>query len=265
MSTEIKEKTIGGITKEDTIAFAVRIMLGNQYNAIVHANEEKDIIVACLRLGWNDAFRHVTKNKDENMDKYVSNQLGYSENYDSYIKKEILRDRIVLDAFKEYVQATKTDDKVQVLTDRISLNLLDKFSTVKMTTGDKRLCFGHLQKMFNIAIKMYLCVYMLREYIPLKEEIQEHWFESSELVDCLQYADCPVDSIILDTLGSKVSKTDKEEGKKIKSITWSKIGTEPSKSVQDYIDVQRDMQKQLEKSKYKGCCNLKYDFLNWNN
>ena len=66
-------KTYGGVTAKDIIVFQSKIMMGAQFGRIVWAREHKsaslgnrqnEILVACLRIGWNDAFRHTSENED---------------------------------------------------------------------------------------------------------------------------------------------------------------------------------------------------------
>lgn len=62
-------KTYGGVTAKDVIVFQTKIMMGAQFGRIVWAREHKEInlensqneiLAACLRIGWNDAFRHTS-------------------------------------------------------------------------------------------------------------------------------------------------------------------------------------------------------------
>ncbi|MBR2966796.1 MAG: hypothetical protein IKC52_04950 [Clostridia bacterium] len=65
--------TYGGVGAKEVIIFLTRIMMGAQFGRIVWAREHKaedlancqnEILVACLRIGWNDAFRHTSENED---------------------------------------------------------------------------------------------------------------------------------------------------------------------------------------------------------
>lgn len=45
--------------------YQIGCMMANQFSSLVQAiynNSADDVIVACLRLGWNDAFKHVSEN-----------------------------------------------------------------------------------------------------------------------------------------------------------------------------------------------------------
>ena len=59
-------KTYGGVTAKDVIVFQTKIMMGAQFGRIVWAREhvsaplcdrQNTILIACLRIGWNDAFK----------------------------------------------------------------------------------------------------------------------------------------------------------------------------------------------------------------
>ena len=57
----------GGVTLEHVLAFQIRIMMGNQYARLVEGmriGSKVEPVIACLRLGWNDAFRHTSENTD---------------------------------------------------------------------------------------------------------------------------------------------------------------------------------------------------------
>ena len=56
-----------GIKFEHVWSYQIKCMMANQYDRLIEAianNKPDDIIAVCLRLGWNDAFRHVSKNVD---------------------------------------------------------------------------------------------------------------------------------------------------------------------------------------------------------
>ena len=66
-------KSYGGVTAKEVIGFQTKIMMGAQFGRIVWAREHKakniensqnEILIACLRIGWNDAFRHTSENED---------------------------------------------------------------------------------------------------------------------------------------------------------------------------------------------------------
>lgn len=57
----------------------------------------------------------------------------------------------------------------------------------------EKVLFGHIQKLFNIAIKYYLCLYMCKDFLDINESLF-----CGEIVSAFECADCPIDSIILD-------------------------------------------------------------------
>ena len=163
----LENNNIGGVSLADIIKFQIRIMFGAQYGRIEKAKNEKtkdDLIIACLRMGWNDAFRHVTKNldtveadiKNHDSQKYelkdefylkrkriISHKEGRKE-YDDYYSS-ILNCETILSTFKKYASAETTDEKCDIIINNID-PLNDEFQKVKET-----ICFGHIQKLFNIA------------------------------------------------------------------------------------------------------------------
>ena len=56
-------ENFGGITLDEVIVFQTQIMMGAQFGRIKKEKAlQEDIIIACLRMGWNDAFRHTSEN-----------------------------------------------------------------------------------------------------------------------------------------------------------------------------------------------------------
>ena len=57
------EYNLGGITVKEAVTFQTQIMLGSQFGRVANKNATaEDIMIACLRMGWNDAFRHTSEN-----------------------------------------------------------------------------------------------------------------------------------------------------------------------------------------------------------
>ena len=61
----MKEKNLsyGGIEFEHVWAYQIKCMMANQYDRLIEAIAQNDtdlIISVCIRLGWNDAFKHVS-------------------------------------------------------------------------------------------------------------------------------------------------------------------------------------------------------------
>lgn len=248
-------ENIGGITFSDVIAFQLRLMFGEgNYTRIANSKEEKDIIIACLKLASNDAFRHVTKNKlsgDKEIKEFLTEKKWKS--LDAYICEKILPD--VCDTYIEYVNIKDTASRMKYLYEKTSA-LCKVYEDLKETgDSEKALCFGHFQKMFNMATKNYLCLYMCRSQLeqalnitlPMGQEITP---------EALATADCPVDSYILGAL-EKDGKASKPT-QKYTDIRWSKLGT------QQYPIEYENVQKTIETLCKEGESKLAYDFHRWN-
>lgn len=245
----------GGINFEHVWAFQLKCMMVNQYSTLVEAvaNQDADqVIVACLRLGWNDAFRHVSENVNG-----INNA-----------KKEELIIQVctsILGDFKEYAQKATTQDRKQYIdnlfANRVFANKFNSVKIIDVTISDKALCFGHIQKMFNMAIKLLLC-------LIISAEQAEHCGINVKLGVCkgkdvylnggfISYstfpyaydtADCPLDSKILEKIGWSDAK-------------WSKFGSNSNYPTKDYEDAQQKIE---DIQKETGKCNLCFDFENWN-
>lgn len=252
------KQNLGGITKREVIVFFTQIMMGAQYGRIKQAKNKEDIIIACLRIGWNDAFRHTSENVkkegysvlEEEEKKWRKDKNGkvkaHEEDYDDFICGNIINE--IVNEFIDYACKPCTDEKIQVISQYL-VSEKNKFSRYKETEGKYKLCFGHFQKMFNIALKLYLCLYLCRDDL----EISENLFRE-EIINNIQNADCPIDSIIL----NKLSQETENKGY-ITDHKWSKYGTE------DYpIDQYKQVQKTIsELKRVQGNSNLYYDFIAW--
>ena len=275
-------KTYGGVTAKDIIVFQSKIMMGAQFGRIVWAREHKsaslgnrqnEILVACLRIGWNDAFRHTSENEDgindtkeskgavstyKKQEEYETTLLKLyrgnitekkaTADFDDYFSDRVISTKAFLDIFKEY--ATSATNKEKII-DSNWTTIETLFKGVKKLSGSKALSLGHIQKMFNIAIKLYLCLFMCREELGLDDNI----FIMS-IVNNFANADCPIDSIILGKLeqvemqknGIGATYTTKYDG-----YTWSQLNSS------DYSDIQDSI-----KNESGGNSNLWFDFDNWN-
>lgn len=265
----LKNNNIGGVSLADIIQFQTRIMFGAQYGRIEKSKYEKskdELIIACLRMGWNDAFRHVTKNLDsvetdiKNHDsqkyeledefclkhkKIISHKKGRKE-YDDYYSS-ILNCDTILSTFKKYASVKTTDEKCDIIINNIG-RLADEFQKVK-----ENICFGHVQKLFNIAVKLYLCLYMCRIYLNIDDELFYN-----DIVAALETADCPIDSIILDRFEQKKMKEKgigKEHELLYPDFTWSQISSDET------IDTYKSIQKDFRSA---GKSSLYFDFAEWN-
>lgn len=272
-------KTYGGVTAKDIIVFQTKIMMGAQFGRIVWArdhkseplgNRQNEILVACLRIGWNDAFRHTSENEEgindtkeskgavstyKKQEEYEITLLKLyrgnitekkaTADFDDYFSEIVKK---LLDVFCEYAKAPT---KKHLIIDSHWAEIEDCFRGVKKLNGDKKLSFGHIQKMFNIAIKLYLCLFVCREELDLDDNIFV-----ADIVNNFANADCPLDSIILGKLeqvemqknGIGATYTTKYDG-----YTWSQLNSS------DYSDIQDSI-----KNESGGNSNLWFDFDNWN-
>ena len=272
-------KTYGGVTAKDIIVFQSKIMMGAQFGRIVWArdhksaslgNRQNEILVACLRIGWNDAFRHTSENEDgindtkeskgavstyKKQEEYETTLLKLyrgnitekkaTADFDDYFSEIVKK---LLDVFCEYAKAPTNK---HLIIDSHWAEIEDCFRGVKKLNGDKKLSFGHIQKMFNIAIKLYLCLFVCREELDLDDNIFV-----ADIVNNFANADCPLDSIIL----GKLEQVEMQKNgigatytTKYNAYTWSQLNSS------DYSDIQDSI-----KNESGGNSNLWFDFDNWN-
>jgi len=245
------EEKFGGITLDHVIQFQTRILFGAQYGRIELAREKTcrdQLILACLRMGWNDAFRHVTTNqkdvekKKKDYEKRAKKNGGKS--YDDYYSS-ILNNNTILNTFKAYAYAENTEKKCDIIrqNQQAIFDVLKEVKVIKSCEKtDKPLCFGHVQKLFNITVKLYLCVYMCREYLGLEKDLFDE-----NIVNALQFADCPIDSIILGRTADNPYP----------NLVWSKI--ESPEEISTYTKIQDHFRNQE-----KNESSLYFDFTHWN-
>lgn len=290
---------IGGIEFKHVIMFQTQVMMGNQFGRIIWAREKAqngitydlngitydlkdEILIACLRMGWNDAFRHVSENvvgvddkikEEEHKNKNGNKKYG-KQRFDDYFCV-VLNNQTLLRIFCDYAKKEDTEKKCKYLEDeQIKNDLRSIFGTVKKQTGTKALCFGHIQKMFNIALKLYLCIYMCRESLELDNQLFYYG-----VIEALKYADCPIDSIVLNKLDEKKKEDprisddkymkygENEKGKalvnkKFSNIVWSKInGPKKESTIEAYKNVQYAIATLNDNKK----SNLYFDFTEWKN
>ena len=247
----------GGITFKHVWAYQIKCMMANQYNPLVNAignGNIDEIIITCLRLGWNDAFRHVSKNK-----------ASFEEMTNTDKDNEIIKVcKDICGEFKVYIKLPDTPSRSQYIENLFATPVFsEKFDTIKVTDpkdsyyGNKALCFGHVQKIFNMATKLLLCLVISAEQaksqaiaVKLGEAkngkvvylTDNNWWKG--IFDEETFAaDCPLDSRILEKIGGAATK-------------WSKIGN--GCPISEYENMQ-----DIIKSKTTGC-NLLFDFENWN-
>jgi hypothetical protein len=291
----------GGITLNHVLSFQIRIMMGNQYDSLVNAainNDEDELIVACLRLGWNDAFRHVSKNIPEaeiisqctsqGWNKLLKKRKPGVNRVDDQDKDTIIVQicRSLCEEFKEYASKSSTASRHAYIHEKMaSEDFVSKFAVIKVVDpkeSDKYLCFGHIQKMFNMAVKLYLCLKICAEEqeshdlqiilqfgatpeknVLLKPEIFT-LFSSSDTS-----ADCPIDHYILEAIDREIDEQDADhadinperrnrDSEKFASIAWSKLNAQSDTA---YIDIQNKIAALQADS---GKSNLCFDFEHWN-
>ena len=258
----------GGVTLEHVLAFQIRIMMGNQYNRLVEGmrtGNKVEPVIACLRLGWNDAFRHTSENTDE------ANNMSDREKQQEMAK---ICDHLSKE-FCEYTRLESTQKRHEYIHRKMEdHDFLKKFASFKVIEGsDKALSFGHIQKMFNIAVKLYLCLKVCAEaaQTPIILEYgatpEENVVLDPKKLELLSgddvTADCPIDHYILEAIDQRLSatgacRTSNVSAKKFANIPWSKLRGEED---QTYIEVQKEISA-LQNDATKS--NLCFEFENWN-
>ena len=258
----------GGITLAHVLAFQIRIMMGNQYERLVEGMRtgyKVQPVIACLRLGWNDAFRHTSENTEE------ASRLSDSEK-----QQEMARicDHLAKD-FCEYTRLQSTEARHMYIHEKMKdPEFLKKFASFKVVEGsDKALSFGHIQKMFNIAVKLYLCLKICADSAPTPIILEygatpdENVVLDAKKLELLSgenvTADCPIDHYILKAIDQKLSdtgacRTSNVSAKKFADIPWSKLRAEAD---QTYIEIQKEIAA-LQNNDAKS--NLCFDFECWN-
>lgn len=271
---------IGGIELNNIIIFQTQLMMGAQYGKLQEAQKEakkscddacKILVQTCLRLAWNDAFRHVTENQEKLEKRFKKNgDLHGYKNLDTYIYATILSNNsnnIVIDTFTKYINTTTTNGKVNVLVDA-NTSLVEIFGSVKVIDEKKSpkraLCFGHFQKLYNMAVKYYICLYMLRDILGLKFMNDSVLYADPAY---FEYADCPIDNYILKRLGENCQASQKDLQKKyghnkFEKIVWSQL--KDKDDIELYKSLQDTIRTFLESDQNtKGKCNLYFDFAFW--
>ncbi len=240
-------ETIGGISFADVICYQTHLILGYQYEDVIRAHNKKGIIIACLRMGWDDAFRHTSKNvidKETNKSVLETEAAKSPWRNECFINEAILSDERLYSTFCAFAKAKYANEKIQAVTSRMD-DLKELIGKYKEVEGEKQVCFGHIQKMFNMAIKMYLCIYMCRAYLPFTHDKAEIF--DMEIIDNIVNADCPIDNYVLASLSKPYLK-------------WNKLGTDDdANSIDKYKEVQTLIWK-----KVWGKSKLSYDFTEWN-
>lgn len=291
----------GGITLNHVLTFQIRIMMGNQFGRLVSAvkNEDKDgIIIACLRLGWNDAFRHVSENKsDADIISECAKQrwdLPFKKRKPGVVKVDDQeKDQIIVEIcrslceeFKEYASKSSTEDRHAYIHQKMACeDFVSKFGVIKVIDprdSDKYLCFGHIQKLFNMAVKLYLCLKICAEeqnnhdlqiVLQFGATAQKNVLLKPEMFTLFSSndtsADCPIDHYILEAIDREIAEQDADptainperrnrDSAKFASIAWSKLNAQSDAA---YIDIQNEITALQADS---GKSNLCFDFEHWN-
>lgn len=247
----------GGVNFEHVFAFQIKCMMAGQYHKLVNAKKPDDIIIACLRLGWVDAFRQTSRNTEKFNCKKDAEK--------SPIIDAVCGATTMVNGFKEYASKTSTEERVKCINALLgNTEFTDNIAQVKDISNAKfPLCLGHIQKMYNMAIKLLLCLLLTAEYVnkqpwdvPLSQAIS---LKSKSFLDfkeqnfkdiCFDTADCPIDSIILGKLNPNANTS-----------VWSKFGADEDHPYTDYENTQTTI---ANIQKGTGKSNLCFDFENWN-
>ena len=295
----------GGIDFTHAWTFQIKCMMANQYARLVqalHVESADDVIAVCLRLGWNDAFKHVSENVpdadmlsecDKNgwLDMFAGRKKKVTPGMSGFkiidTEKDELAYRIcktLVEDFKKYAVLTNAANRAAYIHTCVEKSdFKDKFTPYKKISSSKHpLCFGHVQKMFNMAMKLLLCLIMSREHavscgltVKLGSIGKDDVYLASGALSIENYthegktfafdsADCPIDSIILKAIDKKTSKKSSDIKKSIEhgnfeGIVWSKLGYTETEG--NYEKAQKEIEEiQSGTGKSKLC----FDFENWN-
>ena len=242
-----KEK-ICGIESDDIIKFCFAEMLGSDaYADLTKVAElsndpektedaKRFVSLACLKKAWRDAVMHES-NKIDNLsdderkrkrDEALCSCVGLDKPGGS----DLLREVMLI-----YSKDIERQEYVDKLDEIFRGKALDKIKEFK-----DKFNFGRFQKLFNMALKYYVCVYAFRNELGIKNVLSGY--------NGLKGAHCPIDSNILD----EISKEDKKYSE-FTDRKWTQI-TEPAKyaEIQDAI---HDIKSGEQTS------NLAYDFKVW--
>ena len=239
---------------EGILSFVLGVTFGKQYVKITGATEGKSIVASCLRLAWNDAFRHVTRNIT------VPNSANKAK-ADEVRMMEVLSDNEMVQFFHHYAGCRSTEERVKLLKENETY-FTQTFGMFKSNDDPQySLCFGHYQKLFNMAVKLYCCVYVYRARLGIDDAVLTNYDFAG--------ADCPIDRHILSAIDREIDehpalKTTYQElqqeanVKRLQEIPWSKFGKEERFSTGVYLKIQK-----LIKSLNHENSGLLYDLEHW--
>ncbi|MBQ9785491.1 MAG: hypothetical protein IJW29_08315 [Clostridia bacterium] len=264
----------GYIDFEHVWKYQIGCMMANQFSSLVQAiynNNADEVIVSCLRLGWNDAFKHVSENTNS------FNALSDTS------KNQAVQGACVklVKYFKTYAEKTNFSDRYDTI-DQFIKNacFVSIFSSIKNTTSTTYpLCLGHIQKMFNIAIKLLLCLIISAEHATacgLKVKLGEQDGHDVDLTShnllsfsnfpyAFDTADCPIDHLILVEIQEKKTTPHSTvfDNPRYDKIVWSKMGDLSNGAKEDQQNY-KAAQKEIENIQSgTGKSNLCFDFENW--
>ena len=267
----------GKIDFEHVWKFQIGCMMSSQFPRLLdalHNNCADDVIVACLRLGWNDAFKHVS----ENTQKF--NNLSDTDKNSAIIKAC----EALVDYFKTYAKQITTQDRFNNICAFLKTpHFVSIFAPIKDVKSSKYpLCLGHIQKLFNITMKLLLCLIISTEHavacginVKLGEvDNSPVYLNPQGHAPLLSYnnfnfsfdtADCPIDHIILKSVEANKTPSHSKiyNHKRYDEIVWSKMGDPldgAKEDQQNYIAAQEEIgniQSDPQKS------NLCFDFEYW--
>lgn len=215
-------------TKDKFLKFFFRVTFGSEFNLITSKDKDQQehedkIITSCLCLGWNDGFKRTLKNRP-------NVNIERKDKVNAFINSG------AIDVFRTYANAATPEEKADILI-KFQPEMEKEIRPFKKIDENERLSLGILQKIFNIAVKLYYCIYLYRDFLDLDGIVKEYNFEK---------ADCPIDNLILDKL--EKNKDFKAAIKPHNYRPWSRINDKET-----YVLIQS----------YCGDNRLDFDLENW--
>ena len=281
---------IGGASFEHVWAFQIKCMMSNQYSTLVEALKTTDrelVMAACLRLGWNDAFRHVSENNDDETIIQKYNAYFATAHKENKKISDDTKNKIIFEIcenlvqyFEEYAKQADTVSRHAYIIELLDESKTPQFVPLlgiikKAEKCDRALCFGHIQKMFNIAMKVLLCLVISYEEavthgykVILKKDngtlsylTKDALLSYEKFKDFSFYtADCPIDSYVLKAIDSQANDPQTSVNHpRYSDVVWSKFGTQEDSH--NYINIQEEI-KNIQSG--SGKSNLCFDLENWN-
>ncbi len=239
-----KEK-ICGIESDDIIKFCFAEMLGSDaYADLTKAAElssdpektedaKRFVSLACLKKAWRDAVTHEPnkidklseKERKRKRDEALCSCVGLDKSGGSDMLREVML------IYSKDIERQEYVDKLDEIFRGKALDRIKEFKD--------EFNFGRFQKLFNMAVKYYVCVYAFRNELGIKNVLSGY--------NGLKGAHCPIDSNIL----GKISKEDKKYSKFTK-CKWTQIT-----DTAEYAEIQDAIQ---DIKSGERTSNLAYDF-----